>query len=323
MAMPKTTMRSVALPTDKVEIINKVVREIAETVSESTSKDDASYFFGSEQRFKRTIRRISELSPEKGRILDIGSLYLHLSSALSLLGYDVVGVDVPEFADQSLVKARSAQYNVSNHADRIEQGTFLPGFENRFDVVVFTEIMEHITFNPVLFWRRIYELMKVKALIYMTTPNSITLWNVLHTLKNLITRRGIGLSPFGIFCEVTYGHHWKEYSGREIREYFSMLSPDFSVEIDYYNLPTDITEARARSMKSLARDLVHWASSCVPSFQDQLEAIVRLQSRTTWLIEPPDLASLAAGTVLIDPKHRTVRRRVDSEANNLAQRNRS
>jgi 2-polyprenyl-6-hydroxyphenyl methylase/3-demethylubiquinone-9 3-methyltransferase len=80
-----------------------------------------------------------------------------------------------------------------------------------FDVVVFTEILEHITFTPVLFWRRIYKLLKVGGSIYLTTPNALTPWKMLHVVKRLVTQNGVGITTPEIFHTVTFGHHWKEF----------------------------------------------------------------------------------------------------------------
>ena len=40
---------------------------------------------------------------------------------------------------------------------------------------------------------------------------------------------GGGLSVHDILHIRTYGHHWKEYSAREISAYFRALSPDFEI----------------------------------------------------------------------------------------------
>src|SRR5262249_18539862 len=43
--------------------------------------------------------------------------------------------------------------------------------------------------------------------------------------------RGLGGSPSSVEQVLqlrTFGHHWKEYSRRELQRYFALLSPDFT-----------------------------------------------------------------------------------------------
>jgi 2-polyprenyl-3-methyl-5-hydroxy-6-metoxy-1,4-benzoquinol methylase len=250
---------------------------------------DIAYFSEHKLRYWRTLHRITELCPVGGRILDVGSHYLHLSAALRLLGYEAVGMDVAVFSDQEPLKLRATKFAIANHVtNRIDGGDFLLGADP-FDLISFTEIMEHITFNPISFWRRIYALMKVGSVIYITTPNSLTPWKILHSLKNMAMLRGTGLSTKEIFHNVTYGHHWKEYSAKELCEYFATLSPDFSVEVKSFNLPVAGNSRRAPiSLKALARETVHWASGFMPAFRDQLEAVVHLKGKSRWCMDPPD-----------------------------------
>lgn len=220
-------------------------------------------------------------------MLDIGSHYLHLSLALRAMGYRVTSIDVPAFAEQPLIDARAIEWRVDLHTvDRLEDGDFLQGDDDSFDAVVFTEILEHVTFNPVLFWRRVYNLLRVTGFVYITTPNSLAPWKLLHILKDVAALCGTGLSPAETMRTVTYDHHWKEYSAREIRACFALLSPDFSVEITHFNESWK-TPPRGNSIKSICRRAVHDLAAHVPILRDQIEAVVRLDARMQWSIEPP------------------------------------
>lgn len=261
---------------------------VAAVVSDGNEKDLA-YLLEHRVRFERTLRRLSELAPRGARILDVGSHYLHTSTALRLMGYEVWGMDVGVFANAPLMQARAGRFGIENRAvNGFDQGDFLNGETDRFDAVVFTEIQEHITFNPVLFWRRIYELLRVGGIVYITTPNSITPWKTLHVLKRLATRQGIGLTAPEILDTVTYGHHWKEYSAHEIRDIFRRLSPDFDVSISHFNHPTVEAAQGHRSIKGAVRGMVHRLSSKIPGFRDQIEAVVRVRGKTAWLVNPPN-----------------------------------
>ncbi len=265
------------------------IGEFEASVRRDGVEADVAYFTEHRRRFEHSLLRIPELAKSGGRVLDVGSHYLHIASTLRLMGYDVVAIDVPEFASLDLVRNRAAGYGVENHAvERLDAGEFLSGVSEEFDVIVFTEILEHITFNPVSFWRRIYELMKLGGSIYLTTPNALTPWKMLHVLKRLVMQNGIGLTAPEIFHTVSFGHHWKEYSASEIRDYFSRLTPDFAIVIVHFNYPASAVTPRVSTFKDLARSAVHTAAAAVPSFRDQIEAVIRLEARTHWLIQPPN-----------------------------------
>lgn len=265
-----------------------LLREVEAAVRADGNDLDLAYLLEHMVRFERTIRRVAELAPEGGRVLDIGSHYLHLSCALAQKGYDVVGMDVSPFAGDDLMQRRAARLGFENRViDKLEDGDFLAGEEGGFDVVIFTEILEHITFNPILFWRRVCELLKVGGFVYITTPNSLTLWKIMHVIKRLLTLNGVGLTAAEIFHTVTYGHHWKEYSASEVRDYFPELSPNLSVEITHFNYPALTSEHSVRSFKAGVRRAVHGVSAVIPPFRDQLEILVRLNAQTKWSVAPP------------------------------------
>jgi len=100
--------------------------------------------------------------------------------------------------------------------------------ENTFDLVLFTEIVEHITFNPVNMWKEIYRVMKPGGRIVITTPNYYAWRGRLWNFKRFLTRFGGGIEISEILNLRTYAHHWKEYSLRELIYYFCLLSPDFN-----------------------------------------------------------------------------------------------
>jgi 2-polyprenyl-6-hydroxyphenyl methylase/3-demethylubiquinone-9 3-methyltransferase len=269
--------------------IEMAIVEVKKAVRESGREMDVSYFYEHAPRYKRTMRRLTELQPVGASILNIGSHYLHLSAALRLLGYEVIGIDVAAFSNDPLVRHRASEFHLANHVvNQIDLGEFLEGAENTIDLVLFTEILEHVTFNPIRFWRRVYELMKIGGIIYITTPNSLTPWDILHSLKDIAMLRGTGLSVEGIFGQATYGHHWKEYSGRELRNYFARLSPDFLVQINYFDRHgAECSRLLSSSIKTSVRHLVHRLNSFVPPFRNHLEAVVRLTSKNCWLVAPP------------------------------------
>jgi 2-polyprenyl-3-methyl-5-hydroxy-6-metoxy-1,4-benzoquinol methylase len=264
------------------------IAAVRKEISTSGSADDIAYFDLHERRFRATASRLAELVPTGARILDIGSHYLHLASALSLLGYNVVSIDVPAHSTLAFVGERAARRGMPLtvvEGDSFAEGAFLAEESDSFDAVLFCEILEHITFNPIPFWRRIHSLLRPNGIIFVTTPNSLKLLSVLGALWNLLTLRRIGLSVKQIMGHATLGQHWKEYSASEIEEYFSYLSPDFKVRVrktDYGLLP----EGARRELGPLRQAILLFGNA-TGFFAENLEAVISLPVKTPWTRREP------------------------------------
>ncbi len=243
---------------------------------------DQRYFHNQRARYTRTVARIQALQPAPCRVLDIGSHYLHQSILLSEMGHEVHGIDIGLFADAHFIRERAQAFGIRNTAvNALESGDFLVGQEGRFDLIVFTEILEHITFNPIRFWRRVYDLLSPNGMIYVSTPNALRPAAWLRQLLNLFTFRGIGLSVDEIMGNVTYGHHWKEYSAWEIKRYFACLSSDFSVTTHWYS--SDLSQQQG------VKTQVKKALALVPCFRSDIEAVVRCAGHSGFRAKPPEL----------------------------------
>jgi 2-polyprenyl-3-methyl-5-hydroxy-6-metoxy-1,4-benzoquinol methylase len=267
---------------DKVQCasVDDALRRLSSIV-EAQNGGDLAYFVGQQARYRHTMERIVELFPKRCRILDIGSHYLHQAGLLALLGYEVWGVDLPLFADAAFVKQRADMLGVRNcTTESLESGTFLEAHDGKFDLVVFTEIIEHITFNPVAYWARVYKLLDERGSIYLTTPNALRPSAFVSAAMRLFSFGGIGISVPSIFSNVTYGHHWKEYSASELRQYFKLLSPDFDVTIETYSLLPE----------SKVKRIILQALGTFPAFRSDIEAVVRIAGKTGFVATPPRLA---------------------------------
>ena len=249
---------------------------------------DREYFDGHAKRYRHCIDSVMRLTPLGAKILDVGGHYLHQSVLLRLLGYEVCAMDVPAFSGLSFVEERARDLNIRLFSEsHMENGTFLASYDEHFDLILFCEILEHITFNPIDFWRRIYELMNTDAKIYITTPNSARLINVAHNFKRILLFGGIGIQISEIFRNVTYGHHWKEYSKKEIIQYFKSLSPDFSVQVRFYSYRD---YRRISSPKDVARYVARMTGMWMVVFDEELEIVVTLNRKTAFTATSPTYA---------------------------------
>jgi 2-polyprenyl-3-methyl-5-hydroxy-6-metoxy-1,4-benzoquinol methylase len=247
---------------------------------------DTTYFHYHERRFRRHLETLATLGLARGRVLDVGSHYLHLGGALRLLGAEVTALDVGEFQKLPFVAERAARLGVETATVReLGAGDFLPEKpDDSYDLVLFCEILEHITFNPVPLWRRVHQLLRPGGIIYVTTPNALRLPNLLRTIQRAVLLRGVGIEVDAILESVTYGHHWKEYSAREITSYFSRLSPDFSVEVRPYSYHQ--SRPRSSLVKSAGVGLIRMVGNRIPALREELEVIVRMREKTPWRLAP-------------------------------------
>ena len=253
--------------------VDEAMAALSRIVAEQGGGDE-NYFESQFHRFRYTGARITSLCPKPCRVLDVGSHYLHQASLLRLLGYEVIGVDVPLFTTADFVVERAKMMKIMNvTVTNLEDGDLLgeDKYYSMFDLIIFTATLEHITFNPVNFWRRIYELMSDQGKIYITTPNALRPSAMINNFFRLITFTGIGISVKEILGTITYGHHWKEYSRKEIKEYFCTLSSDFNVSISFRNSALPI-----RGLKGTLVNTVR----LLPFFRPEIEAIVSLSGKT-------------------------------------------
>ena len=173
---------------------------------ESADYTDGYFFTTHRARYVHLLNRMQALAPAQQfpRVLELGSYHLHLSMLLTRIGYQVNGVDLPVFSRKPAVVRRAAEFGIANNShvlDVLGKPVGIPYDCDAADVVVCTEMLEHITFNPVRFWSEVYRIIRPEGLIILTTPNSLSLMNTLAQLKRLLLRRSVGimLDRFSLF----------------------------------------------------------------------------------------------------------------------------
>jgi len=183
-------------------------------------------------RFLATKRIFESTWPRKGgRVLEVGALWLHQAFLYARDGYEVTGADLPETLGRQNVRELAEACNIRLMVyDELQSGG---AFENvgddSFDVILFTEIIEHLTFNPVAMWKQLYRMLAPGGRIVVTTPNYYALRGRAWDFERMQRMRGGGITVDDILHKPTYAPHWKEFSLREVVDYFARLSPDFAV----------------------------------------------------------------------------------------------
>lgn len=123
------------------------------------------YAYAYQNRKRETLALIKKYVNQGGRVLDVAAAQGNFSIAMAEVGYDVTWNDLRgELVDYVKLKHEVGKlsYAVGN--------VFELGFEECFDAVLITEIIEHVA-HPDDFLAKIAAMVKPGGYIIMTTPN--------------------------------------------------------------------------------------------------------------------------------------------------------
>jgi 2-polyprenyl-3-methyl-5-hydroxy-6-metoxy-1,4-benzoquinol methylase len=177
-----------------------------QAVLKDAGQNIVEYFETSRPRYEYTLALALEQS--RGRVLDLGCSPGHLSMALVRAGFEVQGVDLnaewlAKYAPGWPERLRITHTN-------IEQDP-LPFPSGSFDLVIFTEVLEHIAVtDPCVVLGEIRRVLRPGGRMLLSTPNVANLSNVVA----LIQGENVFWPP-----EIFYGsvdRHNREYTPTEL-----------------------------------------------------------------------------------------------------------
>lgn len=200
-------------------------------------------------RFKKTFAEFDSRWKGGRRVLDIGAHWLHQAVIWSRGGYEVTAVELPAlFQEENVLRvAKASNIRLLGCADLGAASDLDALPADSFDVVLFTEILEHITFNPIDLWKQVYRALSPGGQIVITTPNYYSWRGRAWRPLRFLTGQAGGISVDDVIGVGTYAHHWREYSLAEVKHYFQLLSPDFVI-------------SKAKCIPTYQRSLVRWKS---------------------------------------------------------------
>ena len=128
-------------------------------------KAKTGYAYAYVNRRQHTIESVKKIARKGAKILDVAAAQGNFSLSLAELGYDVTWNDLrAELVDYVKLKY---EHGMINYAPG---NVFKLGFENEFDVVLITEVIEHVA-HPDEFLQKISQMVKPGGYIIMSTPN--------------------------------------------------------------------------------------------------------------------------------------------------------
>jgi 2-polyprenyl-3-methyl-5-hydroxy-6-metoxy-1,4-benzoquinol methylase len=184
---------------------------------------DTDYFKTSKLRYEQYFAIAGALRAN-ARILEIGSSPGHVSVGLMLMGFKMTCLNRNALYRSGYPSAEWLQrLNVLEHD--FEQAP-LPFADHSFDVIFFTEVLEHIAIKPVIdVLRDIRRCARPGGTLVLSTPNVNNISNVFALLKG----QNIFWRP-----EMFYGsldRHNREYTPDEVKE--ALLAAGFTIEHFY------------------------------------------------------------------------------------------
>lgn len=123
------------------------------------------YTYAYANRRQHTLELVQKVAPPGAKILDIAAAQGNFSLLLAEMGYEVTWNDLrEELVDYVKLKWESGiiQYEPGNF--------FELNFDKQFDVVLATEVIEHVA-HPDEFLKKIAQFLKPSGHIVITTPN--------------------------------------------------------------------------------------------------------------------------------------------------------
>jgi SAM-dependent methyltransferase len=170
------------------------------------------------KRFAETIGLLQPIIRPAMRIVDLGSYGSLVPALRDLLGATDITLTEP-FQERKPASENSFLQNARNgvrypvHVDRFDiEGPF-PYEDGRFDVVIFTEVLEHLSRDPLQTMSEINRITKPEGYLLLSTPNCASVRSVLRILRG----GNPNIYPVYQRCPSTDRHN-HEYVPWEVRE---------------------------------------------------------------------------------------------------------
>lgn len=170
--------------------------------------------FGSYHRIREIAKYISQVGPGK-KILDIGIGYGFLDILLKEdFGLDVTGMEIEENIPSYCLLAES--HGIPIIAGQLSKKQCSID-DNSFDVVIFSEVIEHLRISPLRALLEIKRILKPKGQLLLTTPNIARLTNILRLLmsRNIVEEFPDDDLPLNHITDRMT--HIREYTMNELR----------------------------------------------------------------------------------------------------------
>jgi SAM-dependent methyltransferase len=190
-------------------------------------------------RFIETVSLLQTIIQPEMRIVDVGSYGSLVPALIDIFNVSNITLteplheNKPSSEDSFLKNARNGE-RYSFHVDRFDIEGAFPFSDASFDIVIFTEVLEHLSRDPSHTMSEINRITKLGGCIVLSTPNCASMRSVLRIL------RGGNPNIYPIYQrKPSTDRHNHEYVPWEIRELLKLSGYTLSTfkTIDVYKDP--------------------------------------------------------------------------------------
>ena len=196
-----------------------------------------------QSQYEKILLDFNKIFPDNGipkRVLEISSFLGVVDITLAKIGFEVHTYDIPEFQQNDNLNKLYSKYNVHPSSGYLKDigKTVLPYPDDHFDAVILSEVLEHLSFNPLPVLQEINRTLKKGGILYITTPNQVRKTNRINLLFGLSIRNDISDSVIQLDGEkkTICGIHWREYTLLELMQLLKITG--FSVSTYYFSSMT-------------------------------------------------------------------------------------
>jgi SAM-dependent methyltransferase len=192
------------------EHLDKLKRDPASSAIAGDRAFENKYMQGALFRWKHTLKAIP-VSAEPLRVLDIGATPFTIIVKREFPHYRIFTVDLTE-----LLKERCDDEGIELRTCNLDAGK-LPFDSGAFDVVIFTQVLEHVFFPPTELLREVRRVLGVSGKLLLSVPNIAGLSNRLRLLfGRTVLQDADGQFQVNSNAQM-HGHgHLHEYTRHEI-----------------------------------------------------------------------------------------------------------
>ena len=146
---------------------DRILAAMQQRLESEGSDRELEYFLIHSDRYRFILERIAGLALRPAaEALDVGCYPPHLLSALGQLGFRVRGVS-----------SRHEKVGLENVVSLNIEADVLPFADATFDIVLFTEVLEHLTLDPRRYLAEFRRVLRPDGRLLITTPNAVHLKN--------------------------------------------------------------------------------------------------------------------------------------------------
>jgi 2-polyprenyl-3-methyl-5-hydroxy-6-metoxy-1,4-benzoquinol methylase len=171
------------------------------------------------ERYAYVQALLAKTSPPPADLIELGAAPGAQCIDLARLGYHVTAVDLGEASD-----AWGDEESQSMSAAFVRAGIDLvlwdldktpyPLDDASFDIVVMTEVLEHLRDYPLLALREVRRILRPGGLLVLTTPNAASLQRRARLLAGRSVHTPLSDWMFGL----PHARHAREYTAQELQE---------------------------------------------------------------------------------------------------------